>query len=149
MSTADPSTIAARIREDFSRQRAMAHLGARLGVVEAGAVEIELPIAAHHTQQNGFVHAGVLATICDSACGYAALTMMPADKTVLSIEFKIHMLTPATGERLIARGSIIRAGRTITTCLGEVFSISGAERKKVALMTATMIAADGAALPRA
>lgn len=149
MSTADPSVIATRIREDFSRQRVMAHLGAVLGVVEPGAVEIELPIAAHHTQQNGFVHAGVLATVCDSACGYAALTMMPADKTVLSIEFKIHLLAPASGERLLARGSVVRAGRTITTCLGEVYSITGAERKKVALMTATMIAADGAALPRA
>lgn len=125
----------------------MALLGARLARVESGVVEIELPIRPEHTQQNGFVHAGVLATIADSACGYAALTLMPAGRTVLSIEFKIHMLAPATGERLRAIGRVVRAGRSITTCLGEVHAVIGDRPKHVALMTATMTSADASSLP--
>ena len=91
------------------------------------------------TQQHGFLHAGVLASAADSACGYAALSLMPAGAAVLSIEFKINMLAPATGDRFLARGRVIRAGRTVTVCWGEVVSYVGDAERTVATMVATMM----------
>lgn len=106
----------ARVRNSFEKQKFMATIGARLARVEPGKVDIELASRDDLVQQHGFLHAGVLASAADSACGYAALSLMPAGTAVLSVEFKINMLAPAAGDRIVARGSVIRAGRTITVC---------------------------------
>ena len=110
----------ARVRASFARQAFMATLGAELARVEPGQVTIELPFRADLTQQGGFLHAGVLASIADSACGYAALTLMPPGAGVLSVEFKINLMKPATGSRFRAVGSVVRAGRTLTLWAGVV-----------------------------
>ncbi|HJQ93980.1 MAG TPA: PaaI family thioesterase [Candidatus Thermoplasmatota archaeon] len=94
----------------------MAHLGATLERLEPGLVEISLPFRKELSQQHGYFHAGVVATIADSAAGYAAFSLMPAGSSVLSIEFKVNLVAPANGERLLARGKVIRSGRTITVC---------------------------------
>ncbi|HUR24679.1 MAG TPA: PaaI family thioesterase [Candidatus Thermoplasmatota archaeon] len=98
----------------------MAHLGARLEKVEPGLVEISLPFRRELSQQHGYFHAGVVTTIADSAAGYAAFSLMPAGSSVLSVEFKVNLLAPANGQRLLARGKVIRSGRTITVCSMEV-----------------------------
>src|SRR6185436_10572947 len=104
------------VRESFSKQRVMATLGASLERVDAGEAEIHLPSRADLTQQHGFLHAGIIATILDSACGYAAFSLMSAGSGVLSVEFKINLLAPAEGDLLVARAHVLRAGRTITVC---------------------------------
>ena len=134
-----------RVRESYAKQAVMAAIGARLLRVAPGEVDVELPFRADLTQQHGFVHAGILATVLDSACGYAAFTLMPADAGVLSIEFKVNLLAPAEGERIIARGRVVRAGRTISVCQGDAFAVRGGEERHVATMTGTMMAATGRA----
>lgn len=129
----------ARVRASFARQRAMATLGARLVAVQPGAVEIELPWNEGLTQQGGVLHAGVVAAILDSACGYAALSLMPADSEVVSVEFKVNLLAPARGERIAARATVKKAGRTLTVCDADAFAIAGGEEKLVASMTGTMM----------
>jgi uncharacterized protein (TIGR00369 family) len=109
-----------RTRESFTRQGAMAHLGASLGRVEPGYVEIALPFRPELSQQHGFFHAGIVATIADSAGGYAAFTLFPADAGVLTIEFKVNLMAPADGERIVAAGRVIRSGRTITVARFDV-----------------------------
>jgi uncharacterized protein (TIGR00369 family) len=133
----DPN-FATRVTASFARQQVMATIGARLAQVRPGAVEIELPFRADLTQQHGYLHAGIVTTVIDSACGYAALSLMPAGAEVLSVEFKVNLLAPAAGERFIARARVVRAGRTITVCAGDLFAINGAEEKLVATMLATM-----------
>ncbi len=129
-----------RIRASFARQRFMATLGAELGRVAPGEVEISLAVRPDLTQQNGFLHAGVTAAIADSACGYAALSMMPEDSDVLSVEFKVNMLAPAAGVRAVARATVLRAGRTITVCRATVFAVSDAGVEKPVLeMQGTMM----------
>lgn len=135
--------FAARVRDSFDKQRVMHTLGARLTRVEPGEVDIELPFQESLTQQNGFLHAGVVTTILDSACGYAAFSLMPADAGVLSIEFKTNLLAPAAGERLIARARVVRAGRTITVCQAEGLMIAGGEERLVATLTGTMMTVQG------
>lgn len=135
--------FAARVRASFAKQKLMTTIGATLETVEAGAVSIRLPFRDDLTQQHGFMHAGAIASVADSACGYAALSLMPADAGVLSIEFKINMLSPAKGESLVARGQVIRAGRTIMVCRADVYSIAGNEEKLVAAMQGTMMVAEG------
>ncbi len=135
-----------RVRESFARQRAMATLGARLARVAPGEVEIELPFRAELTQQHGFLHAGVVTAVVDSACGYAALTLMPAGAAVLTAEYKVNLLAPADGERFLARGRVLRAGRTLTVCSGEVFAARGGEERQVAVMLATMATVTGRGL---
>jgi uncharacterized protein (TIGR00369 family) len=117
----------------------MATLGADLATVAAGHVEIALPIEPRLSQQNGFLHAGVVVAALDSACGYAALTLMPDDAEVLSVEFKVNLLAPASGDRLVAEGNVVRAGRTLTVCGGDAYAEQGAERVHVATMLATMV----------
>lgn len=124
----------------------MRTIGAELSRVEPGVVHIEAPIRDDLTQQHGYLHAGVLATIADSACGYAALSVMPADAAVLSIEFKINMLAPADGERIIARAKVIKPGRTIVVCGADVFARRGDGEKLVATMTGTMMVVQGRGL---
>ena len=132
--------VATRIRASFDKQGLMTTLGASLGDVAPGAVEIALRPSPVISQQHGFVHAGAVAAIADSAAGYAALTMMPADAGVLTAEFKINLLAPATGDRIIARGKVVKAGRTLTLAQAEVFAETGGKEKLVALLTATLMA---------
>jgi uncharacterized protein (TIGR00369 family) len=120
----------------------MATIGARLTRVAPGEVEVEAPFELDLTQQHGYLHAGVVTALVDSACGYAALTMLPAAVEVLSVEYKVNFLAPAQGERFVARGRVERSGQRISVCSGEVFAITGSEEKKVAVMLATMIAVE-------
>lgn len=128
-----------RIFASFERQQVMRLLNARLVAVEPGLARIELPFSTTLTQQNGYIHAGILTTIADSACGYAAFTLMPPGSGVLSIEFKVNFLSPALGEKFIGTGKVIRAGKTITVCSGEVHAVNGGTEKLVAAMQATMM----------
>ncbi|MCK9918816.1 PaaI family thioesterase [Microbacteriaceae bacterium K1510] len=134
-----PSDIEARIRESFAKQTIMQTIGAEVLAVRAGEVEIVLPFSDKVLQQHGFVHAGAVATIADSACGYAGLSVMPADAAVLTTEFKINLLSPAKGDRLRAVGRVIRNGKTLVVTLGEVFAETGGTSKQVAMITATMM----------
>lgn len=133
----------ARVRESFARQGIMGTLGATIVSVEPGRVAIALPVVPAVSQQHGFAHAGAVATIADSACGYAALTLMPAEVGVLTAEYKINLMAPAAGERLVATGTVIRSGRLLSVAQAEVVAERGAERKVVALLTATLVAVAG------
>jgi uncharacterized protein (TIGR00369 family) len=129
-----------RIRESFDRQALMKTLGAELDFVGDGEVRIRLAAAPHITQQHGFAHAGAIAAIADSACGYASLTRMPADAAVLSIEFKVNLLAPAVGQAFIAVAKVVRAGKTIAVATAEVLAIDGDRTPKcIAIMQATMM----------
>ena len=130
-----------RVRASFGRQALMRSLGAELGTVAPGSVEIRLPFRVDLTQQHGYLHAAVVTAIADSACGYAALSLMPAGREVLSIEFKVNLLAPAAGDMFLARGVVVRSGRTLTVCTAEV-TTGGEHPVTVALMQATMIAVD-------
>jgi uncharacterized protein (TIGR00369 family) len=116
----DPQ-FAARVRASFGRQKAMALIGASLTVAEPGYVEIVLPFRDDLTQQKGYVHGGILGMICDSACGYSAYSLMPADCSLVTVEYKINILNPALGP-LVAKGSVVKPGRTLTVTRGEVFA---------------------------
>jgi uncharacterized protein (TIGR00369 family) len=138
----------AALRDSFARQTIMATLGATLETVERGRAVIALPYARHICQQHGFLHAGVVTTIVDSACGYAAFSMMPPRSAVLTVEFKVNLMSPARGQRFLAEGRVVKAGRTLTVTQGDVVAIDGDNRTTVAIITATMMrleAKDGAA----
>ncbi len=130
----------ARIRASFAKQAFMATLGARLERIAPGEVTIALPFRSDLTQQNGFLHAGVVTSVVDSACGYAALSVMEAGADVLSVEFKVNLLAPAAGTEFLAVGRVVRAGRTLVVCAGELRAIHGAGETVVALMQGTMMA---------
>jgi len=132
-----------RIRSSFAKQGLMATLGATLDKVEPGAVEIALTPSAAVSQQHGFVHAGAVAAIADSAAGYAALSVMPEGTGVLTAEFKINLLAPAAGERIIARGRVVKSGRTLTLSQADVFAVKDGAEKLVAHLTATLMAIAG------
>lgn len=121
----------------------MRTLGATLGEVSSGRVEIVLRPSPAVSQQHGFVHAGAVSAIADGAAGYAALSVMPADRGVLTAEFKINLLAPATGERIIARGKVVKAGRTLTLAQAEVFAESEGRERLIALLSATVMAVEG------
>ena len=131
-----------RCRNSFMRQPAMTTIGASVLSVAAGEIELAMPFSDKLTQQHGFVHAGVITMLCDTACGFAALSLMPEDAAVLTTEFKVNLLSPAKGERFIAHGRVVRPGKTLMVCLGEVFAEEGGKRKQVALMTASMMVVD-------
>ena len=131
--------VEARVRASFARQGAMATLGAELGDVAAGRVTIALAIEPRLSQQDGFLHAGIVVAALDSACGYAALTLMPDDAEVLTVELKVNLLAPAGGDSLVAEGEVVRAGRTLTVCRGEAYAERESERVHVATMLATMV----------
>ena len=124
-----------RIRASFGRQRAMAHIGARLGAVGAGHVEVHLPFRAEVTQQKGYVHGGIIGMIADSACGYAAYSLMPATASLVTVEYKINILAPGVGD-LVARGEVMKAGRTLTVARAEVYAEHG---RHVASMQQTLM----------
>jgi uncharacterized protein (TIGR00369 family) len=128
------------IRDKVRRQAFMALVGAEATAIEPGRVVIELPYRADLCQQNGFLHAGVIASVADSACGFAALTLMPADSDVLSVEFKVNLLAPARGEWFRASADVVRPGRTLTVVQAQVVaSTKGQPDALVAMMQATMI----------
>jgi uncharacterized protein (TIGR00369 family) len=135
----DLGEIEKRIRASFERQALMSLIGARLVSVGRGAVNIELDFRNDLTQQRGVLHAGVLTSILDSACGYAALTMMPEDADVVSVEFKVNLLRPADGDGFAAEGRVLKAGRTLTVVRGDAYASSAQGRTLVATMLATMM----------
>lgn len=137
------SSVQQSVRASFSRQSLLATLGAELAGVSEGLVEIRLPYGPHLLQQHGFIHAGAIATIADSACGYACLTRMPPGSAVLSVEFKINLLAPAKGTAFIARGRVVRMGRTIGVATADVYALGdGVAETHIAAMQATMMRVD-------
>ena len=143
--TFEPRCIdyAQRVRDSFALQGAMQTLGARLGLLIPGAVDIELDWAQGLTQQHGFLHAGMVATALDSACGYAGFTLMPADAVVLTIEFKINLLAPAKGERFRMEGRVLKPGRTITVCEGRAYALQDQKETLIATMNCTLMTVMG------
>ncbi|HEU0257821.1 MAG TPA: PaaI family thioesterase [Burkholderiales bacterium] len=138
MNAPDPH-FAARVRESFGRQKAMALIGASLTKVEPGEVEIALPYREDLTQQKGFVHGGILGMIADTACGYAAFSLMPAGGSLVTVEYKMNILKPGRGS-LLAKAKVIRPGRTLTVARGEVYADDGSH---VATMLQTLMALPG------
>ncbi len=133
----------ARVRESFARQGAMRLIGAELTRVEPGGATIELGYRPELTQQHGFFHAGMTATIADSAAGYAAYSLFPADSSVLTVEFKINLIAPADGDRLVATGRVKKPGRTLTICEFEVLALKGGRPTVCALGLETLICLAG------
>jgi uncharacterized protein (TIGR00369 family) len=129
-----------RVRASFARQRAMQTIGARIVRVDPGEVELELPFRDDLTQQHGFLHAGIVTALVDSACGYAALSLMDREAAVLSVEYKVNLLAPAVGDRMRAVGRVIKSGRTLVVCTGEVIAVAGDSESVVTVMQATMMA---------
>jgi uncharacterized protein (TIGR00369 family) len=128
-----------RVRDSFARQTFMATLGARLASVAPGEIAIELPVRDALTQQHGSVHAGAITSVLDSAAGYAAFSLMPAGAAVVSVEFKVNLLEPARGERIVARGRVIRPGRTLFVCVSEAWAYTGERETLVAALQGTMM----------
>lgn len=137
----DPNFIS-RAQASFERQGVMGLIGAKLTLVEPGVAEITLPFRGDLTQQHGFLHAGITTTMLDNACGFAAYSLMPADASVLSVEFKVNLLQPAKGTLFVARGEVVKYGRTITVCSGEMYTAED-EPKLIATMSATMMTVHG------
>ncbi|WP_394893780.1 PaaI family thioesterase [Mesorhizobium sp. AaZ16] len=133
-----------RVRISFSRQSVMRTIGAELTLVTPGTVEIEMAHSPGLTQQHGFLHAGIISTALDSACGYAAFSMMPENAAVLTIEFKVNLLAPGKGERFLFRGSVTKPGRTIVVADGQAYAFAAdGEAKLIATMTGTMMTVVG------
>ena len=133
------SNFAEKVRESFARQPVMALIGAELMKVEAGEVDIGLQFREDLTQQHGFLHAGITTAIVDSACGYAAFSLMPVGTEVLTSEFKINLLSPAIGNYFLAEGRVLKAGKTLSVVRGDVFAIKADEKKLIAAMLATVV----------
>lgn len=135
------SDVQQRVAASFGAQGLMTTLGASLALVADGEVHIALPFSAHLSQQHGYVHAGAVTSVVDTACGYAALTRMAPGHEVVTAEFKINFMRPALGERFLAVGKVVSAGKMLLVCSGEVraFSAGAADYKVVALMQATMV----------
>ena len=131
--------VEARIRESFARQGLINTLNGKIAHVSSGEMHIEAPFDERFTQQDGFLHAGIVTTLIDSACGYAAYTLMPEGSRVLSVEFKVNFLSPAQGERFRAEGRVVKSGKTLTVCEGKLFALQVEGEKLVAMMQATMI----------
>lgn len=137
------SDFARRVQDSFARQGAMRTLGAELSLLEPGAVDVCLDWAPGLTQQHGFLHAGMVSSALDSACGYAGLTLMPADAAVLTIEFKINLLAPAKGQRFRMEGRVLKPGRTITVTEGRAYAIDEGREKLIATMGCTLMCVQG------
>jgi uncharacterized protein (TIGR00369 family) len=133
-------SFAGEIKQSFAKQTIMALIGAELGRIEPGIVEITLPYRADLTQQHGYLHAGIVTTIADSACGYAAYSLMPSKSEVLSVEFKVNLLRPAKGETFVAVAEVVKSGKTLTVVRADVFGADHEGRRElVATMLGTMI----------
>jgi len=135
--------FADRVRESFARQGAMRLIGAKLVRIEPGAVDIGLGHRDDLTQQHGYIHAGVLSAIADTAGGYAGFTLFPAEASVLTVEYKINLLAPGDGESFVAEGRVIKPGRTLCIVRGEVYAIRGERRSLCALMQQTLMVMHG------
>ena len=133
----------ARVRASFGRQEAMRLIGARLVDVRPGYCSIELPYRENLTQQHGYIHAGIVSTIIDSAGGYAGFTLFPADSSVLTVEYKLNLIAPAEGERFVAEAEVVKPGRTLAITRGEVYAESEGKRKLCAIMQQTLIVLPG------
>lgn len=131
--------IEQKIRESFAAQSMMTTLGASLGTLSEGSVEIRAPILETCRQQQGFAHAGLTFSIGDSAGGYAALSVMPTDMEVLTTEMKIHLLAPGQGDALIARGRVVKPGRRLVIVQSDVYALSDGKETHIAMLTGTMI----------
>ena len=140
----DPN-YAKRVRGSFRRQKVMALIGAELTHLAPGHCEIRLPHKAELTQQHGYIHGGIIGTIGDTAAGYAAYTLMPHDASVLTIEYKINLLTPGDGEALIARGEVVRAGRTLVVARADVFAVKAGKETHCASLLQTLMTMHGKA----
>src|ERR1700677_279091 len=127
-----------RVRASFERQAMMATLGVELAAIERGRVELVVRHDDRYTQQHGFLHAGAVATVLDSACGYAAFSVMPPEAAVLTATYTINLLAPAAGQRFEMTGEVVRAGRTLVVCRGEAFADD--DKRPFAVMQATMTA---------
>jgi uncharacterized protein (TIGR00369 family) len=145
MSTLSPQDpdFEARVRASFARQHAMQTLGIELLSVKPGEVELEMPYKLAYTQQHGFVHAGIITTALDSACGYAAFSLMPKDAAVLTVEFKTNLLALAKGECFTFLARVVKPGRTITVCEGQAFDVQDGKPRLIATMTGTLMAVYG------
>lgn len=132
-------TVEQKIRSNFGSQMFMTTIAAALSSVGRGSVEIRFPFSQKLTQQNGYVHAGVITSIMDSACGYAALSLAPEDADVLSVEFKVNLLSPAIGDSFLTRAHVKRSGKTLAVCSADAFAIQRGNEKLIATMLATMI----------
>jgi uncharacterized protein (TIGR00369 family) len=137
--------FAARVRDSFTRQAAMRLIGAQLAEIAPGRCSIELPVRADLTQQHGFVHGGIVSMIADSAGGYAAFSLMPAGASVLTVEFKINLLAPARGELLVAVGTVVKPGRTLSVTHVDVVARAGGRETPIATMQQTLMAMHGMA----
>jgi uncharacterized protein (TIGR00369 family) len=131
-----------KVRDSFGRQPFMSTIGAEMVSVGRGSVEIRFPFSSRLTQQNGFVHAGAVTSIMDSACGYAALSVAPEKVDVLSVEFKVNFLAPGMGESFSARASVKRAGKRLAVCTADAFAVKEGEEKLIATMLATIMNID-------
>jgi uncharacterized protein (TIGR00369 family) len=132
-----------RVRASFARQRVMATLGIEMIHLEPGEIHLSMPPDPAFTQQHGFMHAGIITTALDSACGYAAFTLMPAEAAVLTVEFKTNLLAPAKGDRFVFRAHVIKPGRTLTICEARALALEGSKEKLIATMTGTLMALTG------
>jgi uncharacterized protein (TIGR00369 family) len=132
-------SFAKEVNESFARQSMMSLIDAQLTRVEPGRVDITLPFRGDLTQQHGYIHAGIITTIADSACGYAAYSLMPPESDVLSIEFKINLLRPGKGETFVARAEVIRPGKTVSVARADVFAVTRQHELLIATMQATMM----------
>ena len=133
-----------KVKKSFADQAVMKTIGASIEAIGAGEIEIEFPYQSSLTQQNGFIHAGIVSTVLDSACGYAAFSLMPEDASVLTIEFKINLLSPAKGDRFRGYGKVKKAGRTISVAEAELYAFSDQGKKLVATMVGTLMAINNA-----
>ncbi|WP_339703820.1 PaaI family thioesterase [uncultured Sphingosinicella sp.] len=143
MEETDDLANLARIRSSFAKQGLMRTLGATLGDISRGSVEISLSPSPAISQQHGFVHAGAISAVADTAAGYAALSTMAPGRGVLTTEFKINLLAPAVGDRFIARGKVLKAGKTLTLAQAEVFAEKDGALRLIAFLTATLMAIEG------
>lgn len=132
-----------RVRTSFARQTAMATLGIEFSGVKAGEVELRMPYSAAYAQQHGFIHAGIITTALDLACGYAAFSLMPADAAVLTVEFKTNLIAPAQGDYFLFRAFVVKPGRTISICDAQAFTADKGKEKLIATMTGTLMALFG------
>lgn len=137
------SNFAEKVRLSFASQQVMRTIGAVLTSIEPGAVEIKMPYREDLTQQHGFIHAGIVSTVLDTACGYAAFSLMPEGAAVLTVEFKVNLLAPAQGEMIKVRAEVKRAGKNITVCSADAWAIEASQSKIVATMLATVMCLRG------
>jgi uncharacterized protein (TIGR00369 family) len=141
--TSPDSNFEAKVRDSFARQAAMTLIGAVMTRLEPGFCEVTLPYRADLTQQHGFIHGGVVGMIADSACGYAGYSMMPPGGSVLTVEYKINMLSPGQGDKLIARGKVLKAGRSLVITQCDVFAVQNGAEKLAAVMQQTLMVMHG------